>query len=88
MDDFAGVVRREDVRGLEIDKVVVAEAFRVGDLVRGVVVSAGCFPFRQTDTGTTSVTEGGVVGEVMADGAVGADFVGRPVFLLSQYGAE
>ena len=38
-DSWQGVVRKEDVRGWEIDKVVMAEAFRVGDLVRGVVVS-------------------------------------------------
>ena len=38
-DDWQGVVRKEDVRGWEVDKVVMAEAFRVGDLVRGVVVS-------------------------------------------------
>ena len=34
-----GVIRREDIRAMEKDKVVVAEGFRVGDLVRGVVVS-------------------------------------------------
>ena len=38
-DAFAGVVRREDVRGWEVDKVKIEESFRVGDLVRGVVVS-------------------------------------------------
>ena len=32
------MVRREDVRGYEKDKVVMAEGFRVGDLVRGIVV--------------------------------------------------
>ena len=39
-DEFAGVVRREDVRGWEVDKVKVEEMFRVGDVVRAVVVSA------------------------------------------------
>jgi exosome complex component CSL4 len=38
-DTFGGVIRREDVRGWEVDKVVLAEAFRVGDVVRAVVVS-------------------------------------------------
>ena len=38
-DEFAGVVRREDVRGWEIDKVKVEDMFRVGDVVRAVVVS-------------------------------------------------
>ena len=43
-DGFAGVVRREDVRGWEVDKVVVGEGFRVGDVLRGVVVSFD-YPF-------------------------------------------
>ncbi|KAF1994923.1 hypothetical protein P154DRAFT_475188 [Amniculicola lignicola CBS 123094] len=40
-EGFQGVVRREDVRGTEKDKVKVEEVFRVGDLVRGVVISLG-----------------------------------------------
>ncbi|MCJ1258452.1 exosome 3'-_5 exonuclease subunit ski4 (Csl4) [Lignoscripta atroalba] len=40
-DEFMGVIRREDIRAMEKDKVVVAEGFRVGDLVRGVVISLG-----------------------------------------------
>ena len=42
-DAFAGVVRREDVRGWEVDRVVLGEGFRVGDVVRGVVVSGLVF---------------------------------------------
>jgi exosome complex component CSL4 len=42
-DEFAGVVRKEDVRGWEVDKVKIEEAFRVGDVVRAVVVRL--FPF-------------------------------------------
>lgn len=38
-DDFAAVIRREDVRGWEVDRVRVEESFAVGDVVRGVVVS-------------------------------------------------
>ena len=34
-----GVVRREDVRATEKERVVCGEGFRVGDVVRGVVVS-------------------------------------------------
>ena len=37
-DEFAGVVRREDVRGWEVDKVKVEEMFRVGDVIRAIVV--------------------------------------------------
>ncbi|MCJ1247725.1 exosome 3'-_5 exonuclease subunit ski4 (Csl4) [Trapelia coarctata] len=38
---FVGVVRREDVRGWEADRVVCGEGFRVGDVLRGVVISLG-----------------------------------------------
>ena len=38
-EGFHGLVRREDVRMMEKDKVKIEESFRVGDLVRGVVVS-------------------------------------------------
>ena len=37
-DGLAATVRREDVRGWEIDRVRVEECFRVGDVVRAVVV--------------------------------------------------
>ncbi|KAL8907954.1 MAG: hypothetical protein Q9207_001100 [Kuettlingeria erythrocarpa] len=40
-DEVQGVVRREDVRATEKEKVLVGEAFRVGDLVRAVVISLG-----------------------------------------------
>ena len=40
-EGMTGVVRKEDVRGMEKDKVVMGEMFRVGDLVRGVVISLG-----------------------------------------------
>ncbi|KAL8779931.1 MAG: hypothetical protein Q9194_001192 [Teloschistes cf. exilis] len=39
--EIQGVVRREDVRATEKEKVVLAEGFRVGDLVRAVVISVG-----------------------------------------------
>lgn len=38
-DEVQGVVRREDVRATEKEKVLVGEGFRVGDLLRAVVVS-------------------------------------------------
>lgn len=44
-EEWAGVVRREDVRGTEKDRVVIAEGFRVGDFVRGVVVGIAFFGF-------------------------------------------
>ncbi|KAL2048218.1 hypothetical protein N7G274_000129 [Stereocaulon virgatum] len=40
-DEWAAVIRKEDVRATEKEKVVTAEGFRVGDVVRGVVISLG-----------------------------------------------
>ena len=37
-DDWQGVVRKEDVRATEKEKVFCADGFRVGDVVRGLVV--------------------------------------------------
>ena len=38
-DAFQGIVRKEDVRGWEVDKVILGECFHVGDIIRAVVVS-------------------------------------------------
>ncbi|KAF2762823.1 hypothetical protein EJ05DRAFT_16642 [Pseudovirgaria hyperparasitica] len=38
---FQGIVRREDVRATEKDRVVIADSFRVGDVVKGIVISLG-----------------------------------------------
>ncbi|KAI4260219.1 MAG: hypothetical protein L6R42_004156 [Xanthoria sp. 1 TBL-2021] len=40
-NEIQGVVRREDVRATEKEKVVIGDGFRVGDLVRAVVISLG-----------------------------------------------
>ena len=37
-EEWQGVIRREDVRATEKDRVDCKEGFRVGDVVRGVVV--------------------------------------------------
>lgn len=37
-DEWQAVVRKEDVRATEKEKVVCGEGFRVGDIVRSVVV--------------------------------------------------
>ena len=37
-DEWQAVIRKEDIRATEKEKVVTAEGFRVGDVVRGVVV--------------------------------------------------
>lgn len=36
-----GLIRQQDIRATEIDKVKVNESFRVGDVVRAVVISLG-----------------------------------------------
>lgn len=38
---FQALIRREDVRAVEKDRVVLEEMFRVGDIVRGSVISLG-----------------------------------------------
>ncbi|TKA59693.1 hypothetical protein B0A49_10181 [Cryomyces minteri] len=40
-EGFQGVVRVQDIRATEKDKVKVGESFRVGDVVRGIVISLG-----------------------------------------------
>ena len=37
-DEWSGVVRKEDVKATEKEKVVVGDSFRVGDLIRAEVV--------------------------------------------------
>ena len=38
---FSGIIRQQDVRATEIDKVVLYECFRPGDVVRAAVLSLG-----------------------------------------------
>ena len=38
---FQAQIRREDIRATEKDKIKIEESFRVGDLVRGTVISLG-----------------------------------------------
>jgi exosome complex component CSL4 len=38
-EEFTGVIRSQDVRSTEKDKVKIADCFRGGDVVRGSVVS-------------------------------------------------
>ena len=40
-DPFPALIRQQDIRSTEIDKVKVAESFRVGDIVRATVISLG-----------------------------------------------
>lgn len=38
-EEFTGVIRVQDVRATEKDRVKIADCFRGGDVVKGVVVS-------------------------------------------------
>jgi exosome complex component CSL4 len=38
-ENFAGVIRQQDVRATEIDKVDMHQSFHAGDIVRAMVVS-------------------------------------------------
>ncbi|KIK06876.1 hypothetical protein K443DRAFT_230606 [Laccaria amethystina LaAM-08-1] len=40
-EEFTGVIRTQDVRATEKDKVKIGNCFRGGDVVRGVVISLG-----------------------------------------------
>ncbi|KAJ1301376.1 hypothetical protein OPQ81_008641 [Rhizoctonia solani] len=40
-EEFTGVIRSQDVRSTEKDKVKIADCFRGGDVVRGSVISLG-----------------------------------------------
>ena len=40
-EPFQALIRQQDIRATEQDKVKMAESFRVGDVVRGVVISLG-----------------------------------------------
>lgn len=39
-EEFIGVIRTQDVRATEKDRVKIGDCFRGGDVVRGVVVGA------------------------------------------------
>eukprot|EP00929_Paragymnodinium_shiwhaense_P057418 TRINITY_DN28737_c0_g2_i1.p1 TRINITY_DN28737_c0_g2~~TRINITY_DN28737_c0_g2_i1.p1 ORF type:complete len:197 (+),score=57.14 TRINITY_DN28737_c0_g2_i1:78-668(+) len=41
VEKFRGVIRKQDVRFLEVDKLSLTECFRVGDFVRAQVLSQG-----------------------------------------------
>lgn len=44
-EEFQGIIRVQDVRATEKDKVKIGESFRGGDVVRGVVVRASLLVF-------------------------------------------
>ncbi|KAG6888984.1 hypothetical protein C0995_004623 [Termitomyces sp. Mi166 len=40
-EEFTGVIRTQDVRATEKDRIKIADCFRGGDVVRGLVISLG-----------------------------------------------
>lgn len=40
-EEFSGVIRSQDVRATEKDKVKIGDCFRGGDVVKGIVISLG-----------------------------------------------
>lgn len=64
-DAFPGLIRQQDIRATEIDKVKVPESFRVGDVVRAVVISLGD---ERSYYLSTAKNELGVVMAVSEDG--------------------
>lgn len=54
-EEFTGVVRVQDVRATEKDRVKIADCFRGGDVVRGLVVSA--LPIRSNELGRICVAD-------------------------------
>ncbi|OJJ51084.1 hypothetical protein ASPZODRAFT_127092 [Penicilliopsis zonata CBS 506.65] len=62
---FPAIIRREDVRAVEKDRVVLDEMFRVGDVVRGTVISMGDQSFYYLSTARNDL------GVVMARSASG-----------------
>ncbi|KLO20238.1 hypothetical protein SCHPADRAFT_864176 [Schizopora paradoxa] len=40
-EEFTGVIRSQDVRATEKDKIKLADCFRGGDVVKGIVISLG-----------------------------------------------
>lgn len=47
-EEFTGVIRTQDVRATEKDRVKIGDCFRGGDVVRGLVVSCFLRPQSQT----------------------------------------
>lgn len=102
-DEWQAVVRREDVRATEKEKVVCGEGFRVGDVVRAVVVRGFSLSPSLSFllSGALSLSRFYGLGRVERDGhdggkgygrltmmGEGTDQSRRPVELLSVYGEE
>lgn len=56
---FVGIVRKENVRSFDVDRVVMSESFRPGDIVRAKVVSLGSL--RSFELSTADIEHGVVM---------------------------
>lgn len=95
--DFQGVVRSQDVRNTEKDKVKLADCFRPGDIVRATVISLGDARsyylstagnslgviYATSATSAASVAEGEAEGTVVASGGAGWNVNGNPMVPIS-----
>jgi exosome complex component CSL4 len=48
-EEFTGIIRVQDVRATEKDKVKISDCFRGGDVVKGVVVSQDHLSLRSSE---------------------------------------
>ncbi|KAJ3537637.1 hypothetical protein NM688_g6652 [Phlebia brevispora] len=74
-EEFTGVIRVQDVRATEKDKVKIADCFRGGDVVKGLVISLGD---ARSYYVTTARNDLGVIFATSE-----ADSLGRPARLLA-----
>ncbi len=97
--DFQGVVRTQDVRTTEKDKVKLADCFRPGDIVRATVISLGdarsyylstagnelgvIYAVSATSATSGSTAEGEEEGAVVGIGGAGWNVSGNPMVPIS-----
>ena len=78
VDEFQGIIRVQDVRATEKDKVKIFESFRPGDIVRALVISLGdqsnyYLSTAQNSLGVVMAYSGGqIIAESMRGGEGGA----------------
>lgn len=88
--DFQGVVRSQDVRSTEKDKVKIADCFRPGDIVRATVISLGDARSYYLSTAGNSLgviyaTSATSAGAQLSDtpGGAGWNITGNPMLPIS-----
>merc|ERR1711964_855389 len=69
-EEFRGIIRKQDVRFFEVDKINMVDCFRVGDFVRAQVLSLG-----DARSYVLSTASNDRLGVVLARGASGSTLV-------------